>query len=84
MKAKLTLTIEKEVMEAAMKYAKESGQSLSELVENYFKLLIVSKQSSKSQEFSSKIQKLRGIIKTEKDLGYKQILTEEISKDNFV
>jgi hypothetical protein len=36
MNTKLTLTLEKEVIEIAKKYAKEKGQSLSEIVENYF------------------------------------------------
>lgn len=39
MNTKLTLTIEKEVIEIAKKYAKEKGQSLSAMVENYFKLI---------------------------------------------
>ena len=38
MNTKLTLTIEKEVIQIAKAYAKEKGQSLSELVENYLKL----------------------------------------------
>lgn len=36
MNTKLTLTIEKEVIATAKAYAKEKGQSLSDLVENYF------------------------------------------------
>jgi hypothetical protein len=36
MKAKLTFTIQKEVIEISKEYSKENGQSLSEMVENYF------------------------------------------------
>ncbi|WKN42377.1 DUF6364 family protein [Tunicatimonas pelagia] len=39
MNTKLTLTIEKEIIEIAKKYAKEKGQSLSEMVENYLKFV---------------------------------------------
>lgn len=80
MNTKLTLTIEKEVIEIAKAYAKEKGQSLSELVENYFKLVTVDRREIKEEELSPKVRKLRGIIKTEKDFDYKKTLTEELSK----
>lgn len=80
MNTKLTLTIEKEVIEIAKEYAKEKGQSLSEMVENYFKFVTVKRISLKENQLSPKVRKLRGIIKTDDDLNYKQILTEELSK----
>lgn len=80
MNTKLTLTIEKEVIEIAKKYAKERGQSLSEMVENYFKFVTVKRIKLKEKQLSPKVRKLRGIIKAENDLDYKQILTEELSK----
>jgi len=80
MNTKLTLTIEKEVIETAKEYAKEKGQSLSEMVENYFKLITVNRRKIKSEELSPKIKKLRGIIKTDENFDYKQTLTEELSK----
>ena len=80
MNTKLTLTIEKEVIEIAKEYAKEKGQSLSEIVENYFKFVAVKRIKVNEKELSPKVRKLRGIIKTNDDLDYKQILTEELSK----
>lgn len=80
MNTKLTLTIEKEVIEVAKEYAKEKGQSLSDLVENYFKLLTIERRSIKSDELSPRIKRLRSIIKSDKELDYKQILTEELLK----
>jgi hypothetical protein len=80
MNTKLTLTIEKEVIEIAKEYAKEKGQSLSEMVENYFKLVTVNRSKMKEKQLSPKVRKLRGIIKTDEKLDYKQILTEELSK----
>ncbi len=80
MNTKLTLTIEKEVIETAKVYAKEKGQSLSEMVENYFKLITVKKRKINPKQLSSKVQKLRGIIKTKETVDYKQALTEELSK----
>jgi hypothetical protein len=80
MNTKLTLTIEKEVIEIAKKYAKEKGQSLSEMVENYFKFVTVKRIKTKEKELSPKVRKLRGILKVNKDFDYKEILTEELSK----
>ncbi len=80
MNTKLTLTIEKKVIETAKEYAKEKGQSLSEMVENYFKLVTVKRRQIKPEQLSPRIQRLRGIIKTDKKLNDKQILTEELSK----
>ena len=39
MDTKLTLTIEKDVIDRAKDYAKKKGRSLSDLIENYLKLL---------------------------------------------
>lgn len=80
MNTKLTLTIEKEVIEIAKEYAKEKGQSLSEMVENYFKFVTVNRAKIKEKQLSPKVRKLRGIIKTDSSFDYKQILTEELSK----
>ncbi len=80
MRTKLTLTIEKEVIKNAKEYAKEKGQSLSEMVENYFKLVTVSRRKIKEKQLSPKVRKLRGIIKIDQNIDYKKTLTEELSK----
>ena len=80
MNTKLTLTIQKEVIEIAKEYAKEKGQSLSEMVENYFKFVTISRKKTKEKQLSTKVRKLRGIIKLDENFDYKQILTEELSK----
>jgi len=80
MNTKLTLTIEKEVIEIAKEYAKEKGQSLSEMVENYFKLVTVNRRKIEEKRLSPKVRKLRGIIKIDRNIDYKQTLTEELSK----
>lgn len=80
MNTKLTLTIEKEVIEIAKEYAKEKGMSLSEMVENYFKFVTVKRKKMKEKQLSTKVRRLRGIIKTDENFDYKKILTEELSK----
>ena len=80
MNKKLTLTIEEEVIDVAKSYAKEKGQSLSELVENYFKLLTHKKIDLNPSQLSPRIQRLRGILKLEEDFDYKNALEEELNK----
>jgi hypothetical protein len=45
MDTKLTLTLNKDIITEAKKYAAENNTSLSDLVENYFKALTVSEQT---------------------------------------
>jgi hypothetical protein len=78
MNTKLTLTLEKEVIEIAKEYAKEKGQSLSELVENYFKLLTKDSKTEEMVELSQKVKSLKGILKVDQDFDYKKVLEEEI------
>ena len=80
MNTKLTLTIEKEVIETAKDYAKEKGQSLSDLVENYFKLITRDRREILPEQLSPRIQRLRGIMTIDDDFDYREVLTEELSK----
>ncbi|MEO0552041.1 MAG: DUF6364 family protein [Bacteroidota bacterium] len=80
MSTKLTLTVEKEVIEVAEAYAKEKGQSLSEMVENYLKLLTTEKRQLKPGQLSPRVKCLRGIIKTANPINYKEVLAEELAK----
>lgn len=80
MNTKLTLTIEEEVIQTAKEYAKEKGQSLSDMVENYFKLITRNRRSIEPEKLSPRIQRLRGIIKTDAPIDYKKVLAEELSK----
>lgn len=78
MKTKLSLTIEKEIIEIAKKYAKEKGQSLSDMIENYFKLITHERRKLKPNQLSPRVKRLRGIIKTDQKLDNKKTLTEEL------
>jgi hypothetical protein len=80
MNTKLTLTIEREVIKTAKEYAKEKGQSLSDLVENYFKLITRDRRELKPEELSPRVQRLRGIIKVDDDFDYKEVLADELAK----
>lgn len=80
MNTKLTLSLDKAIIEEAKKFASEKGSSLSELVENYFKLLIEKDELTKTPIISKKVSRLRGLLKTDIDFDYKEILEEEIIK----
>ena len=60
MNTKLTLNLDKEVIEEAKVYAKSNSVSLSKLVENY--LRSVSQQSKKKSSVSPLVESLTGII----------------------
>ncbi len=78
MATKLTLTVEKEVIESAKVYAKKNGRSLSGLIENYLKALV--QKEANHEDFSPKVKELMGSIKLPKDFDYKKELSEAISK----
>ncbi|MFY8108025.1 MAG: DUF6364 family protein [Bacteroidia bacterium] len=78
MNTKLTLTIEDSVISVAKKYAKNKGESLSHIVENYLKSLSTSEVSNK--EISPRILKLKGSIKLPEDFDYKKSLSNAINE----
>ena len=83
MNTKLTLKVEKKVIEQAKEFARNKGQSLSELVENYFKLL--TKQPTKQDnEISPKVKSLKGILKAGSEFDFKEIVEEEIHRKHGI
>jgi hypothetical protein len=77
MNTKLTLTIDKSVIEDAKVFAKEHGQSLSQIIENYLKSLPIER---KKQEISPNVRKLTGVIKLPKDFDYKKELSDALAE----
>ena len=68
---KLTLTIEQEIIERAKKYAKDKNRSLSDLVENYLKMLTgISPKEPK--DLGSTVKSLRGSFKAPSDFDTKK------------
>ncbi|WP_295673329.1 DUF6364 family protein [uncultured Mucilaginibacter sp.] len=62
MTTKLTLTVEEDVIRKAKSYAKQTGRSLSELIETYLETLTEEHQGTGVQ-ISPKLKKLAGSIK---------------------
>lgn len=69
MNTKLTLTIEQKIIEKAKIYAKEKGRSLSDIIENYLK--VITKEVSQTDFQMTPITKsLKGSFKAPKDFDY--------------
>lgn len=78
MNTKLTLTIERAIIEDAKKYARKRGRSLSDLVEHYLKTL-TDRSPQDPEELSPVIKSLKGSFKMPKDFDYKKELTNRLS-----
>ena len=74
MEAKLTLKIDKGVIEKAKEYAKNKNISLSRMVERYFKALVERKQD-KEKKYSPLVEELSGIIHLDKDFNFREDYT---------
>ncbi|MBW6535186.1 MAG: hypothetical protein K0B11_09265 [Mariniphaga sp.] len=79
MNTKLTLTIEQSLIDEAKRYAKGKGRSLSDLIENYLKVMI-NENNTKVIDSTPIVSSLRGAFKAPKDLDYKKELSKRLSE----
>ena len=81
MNAKLTLKLDRKVIESTKRYAREHGTSLSRLVEDYFSVL--SRDFREDLGLSGPVAELAGIAKgadgEDWEDGYAAYLTEKYS-----
>lgn len=81
MATKLTITVNKTIIEEAKSYAKSQGRSLSNLIEEYLKSVVNKKEQEKYFEISPIVKSLWGSVKPiSNSMDYKDILSEEILK----
>jgi hypothetical protein len=67
METKLTLKLDKAIINSAKKYAQNNNKSLSKLVETYFKNLVSQSDQGKAR-YSPLVEELSGVI-SEKDIN---------------
>lgn len=79
MNTKLTLMIEKDVIEKAKIYASGKGRSLSDIVENYLKLIARDEPLHKP-EITPGSKSLQGSFKAPKDFDYKKELLRKMGE----
>ena len=79
MDAKLTLNIDKDVALKAKVYARKEGRSLSDLVENYLKLLTTN-AAIENSEYKPRVKSLLGSIKLPDDFDYKKEISDSLTR----
>lgn len=80
MTTKLTLTVEKSVIERAKLYAKNTGRSLSEIIESYLETITTDKGD---QNLSPKLKKIVGAVKLPKDFDEDKELRSYLEKKHL-
>ncbi len=78
MNTKLTLTIEKNVIEKAKRYAKQTGRSLSDIIEKY--LEEISAEEVDSAGLSNQLKEIVGSVKLPKNFDEKKAKREYLEK----
>jgi len=78
MNAKLTLSIEEQVIESAKEYAKKQGRSLSSIVEEYLKSVSKQKRIKRKSELHPLVEELCGSVKISKSKSYDEIIGEAL------
>jgi len=76
MDTKLTLNLDKKVIDKAKEYARSQKISLSRLIESYLSSLISNQASG--NEISPLVESLSGVIELEKDYNHKEAYTDHL------
>ena len=79
MNKKLTLTIEQTTIEKAKKYANSKGRSLSDIIENYLKV-ITKEDDIEKIELTPIVKSLKGSFKAPENFDYKRQLSKRLTE----
>jgi hypothetical protein len=79
MDAKLTLNIDHEIARKAKLYAKSKKRSLSDLVENYLKLLTRNSKNDPA-DFTPIVKSLLGSVTLPPDFDYKKAISDYLAE----
>jgi predicted metalloendopeptidase len=74
MVAKLTLRLDKGIIEKAKEFAKNKNDSLSRMVEKYFKA-VLDKKPDEEKKYSPLVEELSGIIHLDEEFYFKEDYT---------
>ena len=78
MDKKLTLSLDKSIIDSAKKYAKSNNISLSKLIESY--LTVLTKQKINSTDITPLVESLSGVISLDKDVDVKDAYADYLIK----
>ena len=81
MNIKLTLTVEEKIISKAKIYAKNKGRSLSDIIENYLKILTQENSENEldKSENTPITKSLKGAFKAPSDSNYKEQLSKKLT-----
>lgn len=80
MTTKLTLSVEKKVIERAKSYARDTGRSLSELVESYLESLT---EPEAHEKLPASLRKIVGAVKLPKDFDEEKEKTKYLESKHL-
>jgi len=80
MNTKLTLTIERDIIERAKNYARDKNRSLSDIIENYLKIITDKEKQDKDQKLNPVVESLKGSFKMPKNSDYKKELRNRLEE----
>ena len=78
MQAKLTLSLDKEVIEQAKKFSRQQHQSLSKMVENYLRRITA--QERKDEEPTPIVAQLSGVLPPQAGDRFREEYAEYLEK----
>lgn len=82
MNRKLTLSLDESIIEKAKIYAQKNKESLSKIVENYFRI-VTSKSNNQKEEISPLVMELIGSIKVPDYFDY-ETAKQDYLKEKYV
>ncbi|MEI7594839.1 MAG: DUF6364 family protein [Bacteroidota bacterium] len=80
MDTKLTLTIEKDIIKQAKEYAQKKGRSLSDLIENYLKLMVSANDKIEDIEITPIVKSMMGKFVVPENFDENQALIDGLNK----
>jgi hypothetical protein len=80
MTTKLTLTVEKAIIERAKSYARNTGRSLSDLIESYLETIT---QDHSDEKLSPKLKKIVGAVKLPRNFDEEKELRSYLEKKHL-
>ncbi|MFA6261730.1 MAG: DUF6364 family protein [Bacteroidia bacterium] len=79
MTSKLTLSIDREVIQRAKEYAHKTGRSLSDLIESYLESIVQSDKESDPTQMPPKLKRLFGSTHIATNLDHKKEIRKILS-----
>ena len=80
MNTKLTLTIEQDIIEKAKNYAKGKNRSLSNIIENYLKMLTIADRKQEVEKLNPIVKSLKGSFTLPKGMNYEKELRSRLEE----